>query len=168
MNQIMTIEDAHQLAVYTGRVSAAAFVVALLMATRSQRAVVSWLAFLAAHTVHFFTVLQFARLNGGRDLFPGGTSFEEAGGWPTVLTSLAVFYGLAAIALAARHAGPAAGRYLRRAGLAATVAIAAMFLATYGPLAAQSALFALPSAVIVVALGLYLARTMAQARAGSP
>lgn len=164
----MAIEEAHQIAVYTGRLSAVVFVIALLGAGSGRRAVASWLAFLAAHTVHFLAVLWFALLNSGRDLFPGGTSFEQAGGWPTVLASLAVFYSLASIVLAARRAGPAAGRYLRRAGLAATIAIGAMFLATYGPLVAQSTLFALPVAVIAGALGLHLARTIGQARARPP
>ena len=54
-----------------------------------------YLAFMAVHAIHFTVVSTYARINGGRDLFPGGRSLNQAGGWPTVVSIYAVFSSLA-------------------------------------------------------------------------
>lgn len=155
----MTAQEIHGFVVATGRLSATVFVFALLAAGGgSRRALAFWWAFLCAHTVHFAVVAWFAVANGGRGLFPGGRSLEEAGGWPILLASAAVFYGLALTALAARRADAAAGRWLRIAGTTATTCIGLMFLATYVPLVATSTYFILPVMAIGGALSFYLVR----------
>lgn len=164
----MGVQEIHDLVVGTGRVSAAMFVLALLGAGAAERAVALWWAFLGGHTAHFVAVAWFAIVNEGRDLFPGGRSFEDAGGWPTVLGAVALFYALALAGLAERRSGPAAGRWSRMAGLAATVVIGLMFLAVYIPMIASSAFFAMPSMAVMGALGAYLAHAAQQRRKRLP
>lgn len=155
----MTAQEVHGFVVGTGRLSATVFVFALLVAGGSRRALALWWTFLGAHTVHFAVVAWFAVANGGRGLFPGGRSLEEAGGWPTVLASAALFYSLALTALAARRAGVASSRWLRIAGSTATTCIGLMFLATYVPLVATSTFFILPAAAITGAMSFHLMRS---------
>lgn len=158
----MTAQDAHDFVVVTGRISAALFVVALLGAAVHRHALKVWMAFLAIHTVHFAAVLWFAVANEGRDLFPGGTSLVEAGGWPVVLGSAVLFYALALTVLLALRKERRAGRWLSWAGAAATTLIGFEFLAVYVPLVPASPVFALSVAALVVALGFYLVRTIPQ------
>ena len=54
-----------------------------------------YLAFMAAHAVHFAVVARYAVVNNGRDLFPGGRSLHDVGGWPTVAGIYTFFAGLA-------------------------------------------------------------------------
>ena len=54
-----------------------------------------YLAFMAVHAIHFTVVSTYARINGGRDLFPGGRSLSQAGGWRTVVSIYTLFAGLA-------------------------------------------------------------------------
>jgi hypothetical protein len=156
----MTPDDVHALTVMTGRLSAAVFVLALLGAALRWRPVPLWLTFLGVHTVHFAVVLLFAVANQGRNLFPGGTSLDEAGGWGVLLGSGTLFYALALTSLACLRAGQRAKRWLRIAGPLAATLIALMFAATYLPLVPVSPFFMLPVAAIGAALGLYLMRSI--------
>ena len=63
-----------------------------------------YLAFMAAHAVHFTVVARYAVVNGGRDLFPGGRSLNDVGGWPTVAGIYTFFAGLAITGWVARRA----------------------------------------------------------------
>lgn len=74
----MTSAAIHDLVVGTGRLSAALFVAALLGAGAGYRAVPLWLAFVAAHTVHFSFVAWLAAASDGANL-------RDIGGWPTAL-----------------------------------------------------------------------------------
>jgi hypothetical protein len=154
----MTPEGIHSLVVGTGRLSTAVFIAALLASGAGRLGLRSWLAFVAAQTVHFAAVLWFGIANGGRDLFPDGRSLGDAGGWPALLGIFAFFYILAFPVLTARRAGPDAGPRLRLAGRGATTLIGLIFLATYVPLIGGSMLFAMPVVVVSGALGAYLAR----------
>jgi hypothetical protein len=160
--------EIHRLVVGTGRVSAAVFVLALLAVGAGSRAVALWSAFLAAHTVHYGAVAWFGVVNEGRDLFPGRTSFADAGGWPVVVAGVTLFYTLAIIGLAERRAGDVASRWLRVAGLAATTLIGLTFLAVYVPLVDNSIVFAGPALAIAAALAVYLALAMQRSRVDRP
>ena len=52
-------------------------------------------AFLAAHAAHFVAVTRYAVRTGGHNLFPGGRSLSDVGGWPTVAGIYVAFAGLA-------------------------------------------------------------------------
>ena len=84
----------------TARVSALLFAGAQATSALGSRAAPAWrllyLAFMAAHAVHFAVVARYAVVNGGRDLFPGGRSLRNVGGWPTVAGIYTFFAGLAA------------------------------------------------------------------------
>lgn len=143
----------------TGRLSALLFVTALLAPAvsgrASRRSAGFFLAFITAHTAHYAAVVWFAVANGGRDLFPGGRSLQDVGGWLTVLGLFAFFYVLAFIGLAARRAGLAAGRWLRGADRMATILIGLQFVATYAPLVTRSLWFVAPTALLFIALVAY-------------
>ena len=152
-------DEVHTLVVVTGRLSATLFVAALCGAVLPWRAVQLWVGFLSAHTIHFAAVLSFAILNKGRDLFPGGMSLADAGGWPALAASATFFYSLAVTNLVSMRRGPRAGRWLRLAGPIAASLIGSMFLATYMPLVGISAFFAIPVLAVSAALVTYLWRT---------
>jgi hypothetical protein len=90
-----------------------------------------YLTFMAAHAVHFVAVARYAVLTGGRELFPGGRSMQQVGGWRTVLGIYTFFAGLAAIGWTGRPTATDATRRTRSAGIAANTAIGAMFTETY-------------------------------------
>ena len=90
-----------------------------------------YLAFMGAHAAHFAVVTRYAKVNGGRDLFPGGRSMNEVGGWPTVLS---IYFLFSVFALTGWAAGAPPGTVqpaLRKTGHAATGLIGAMFVGTY-------------------------------------
>ena len=97
----------------TARTSALLFAgaqAASALGPRAERASrLLYLAFMAAHAVHFTVVARYAVVNGGRDLFPGGRSLNDVGGWPTVAGIYTFFSGLAVTGWAA-GAPRAAGR----------------------------------------------------------
>lgn len=119
----------------TARTSAVLFAAAQATSASGLRTVRAsrplYLAFMAAHAVHFAVVSRYAIVNGGRDLFPGGRSMNDVGGWPTVLGIYTFFGGLALTGWIA--GGPAASGQprIRVAGRAANGLIAAMFIGTY-------------------------------------
>jgi uncharacterized protein len=107
-----------------------------------------YLAFMAAHAVHFTVVAAHAKVNGGRDLFPGGRSMNEVGGWATVVGIFASFSGLAVTGWAT-GASRATGRPLMRAiGQAATSVMAAMFVGVYLGQVPRSPWYAVPATVV--------------------
>ena len=83
---------------------------------------------MAAHAVHFAVVARYAVVNGGRDLFPGGRSLHDVGGWPTVAGIYTFFSGLAVTGWAAGAPRAAGQPSLRAVGQAATGLMAAMFV----------------------------------------
>lgn len=128
----------------TARASAVLFAAAQatsapgLRATRASRPL--YLAFMAAHAVHFTVVSRYAIANGGRDLFPGGRSMNDVGGWPTVLGIYTFFAGLALTGWITGRPAVSSRPRMRVAGRAANGLIAAMFIGTYlGQLAERAA-----------------------------
>jgi hypothetical protein len=109
-------------------------------------------AFIVAHTVHFFFVTWLAAATGGAGMFPGGRSVTDVGGWPAVAGIFALFYALAILGLAARRERAHRHGWLRATGRFATAFIGFMFVATYVPLLARSPWYALPAAIVTVAV----------------
>jgi hypothetical protein len=107
-----------------------------------------YLGFMAAHAVHFAAVTRYARLTGGTNLFPGGRSMADVGGWPTVIGIYTVFSGLALTGWVARR--PTATRRPWAPGVdgAATTLIAALFVGTYLGQARRSSAYVLPAVMI--------------------
>ena len=107
-----------------------------------------YLAFMAVHAVHFSVVSTYAKVNGGRDLFPGGRSLDQAGGWPTVLSIYTLFSSLALTGWAA--GGPLATTHpeIGTIGHAATRVIAAMFVGVYLGQLIRSPWYALPATAV--------------------
>jgi len=94
-----------------------------------------YLGFLLAHATHFAVVAHYAVRTDGRDLFPGGRSLQDVGGWSSVLSIYSVFAGLAFAGWSV--SGGAARGPQRVAGLGATGAIGALFAGTYAASAFQ-------------------------------
>jgi uncharacterized protein len=136
----------------TARTSALLFAGAQATSALGPRAALAsrtlYLAFMAAHAVHFAVVARYAVVNGGRDLFPGGRSMNEVGGWPTVVGIFSFFAGLAGTAWAA-GAPQATGQPLMPAiGQAVTWVMAAMFVGVYLGQLPRSRWYALPAAAV--------------------
>jgi len=110
-----------------------------------------YLGFVAAHATHFTLVARYAHVTGGRDLFPGGRSMNEVGGWPTVLAIDTVFAGLAVTGWAgmSQRTRPP---WHRAAGCAATGLIGALFVGTFLGQLARSPWYALPATVVSAAV----------------
>ena len=116
---------------------------------------------MAAHAVHFAVVARYAVVNGGRDLFPGGRSLNEVGGWPTVAgiyTFFAVLAGTGWVTGAPRAAGRPRVRVI---GHAATGLIAAMFVGVYLGQLPRSRWYAVPATAVA---GAVTANVVAQRR----
>ena len=90
-----------------------------------------YLGFMAAHAAHFLVVSKYATATGGRNLFPGGRSMRDVGGWRTVIGIFSVFAGMAVSGWAAQSPAAARRPRQRAAGHAATVVMGAMFVGTY-------------------------------------
>jgi hypothetical protein len=106
--------------------------------------------------VHFAVVASYALAVPSAAVFPGSRDLTAAGGWPTVFGVFAIFYVPALLGLAARRAAGAARPWLRSADRASTLFIAFMFLATYVPLLGRSMAYALPMAMVLAGLLLYM------------
>jgi len=89
----------HKYVRLTARGSALLFAAAQAMPAFGPRAASAsrplYLGFMVAHAVHFTVVARYAKATGGRDLFPGGRSLNDVGGWPTVAGIYTFFAGLA-------------------------------------------------------------------------
>jgi hypothetical protein len=152
----MDAADLHRIVHWTARASAALFSAALvapaLLRSSARGSRRLYLAFVAAHTVHFSFVVWLAKARGGRDMFPGGRSIADAGGWPAVFGIFAFFYALASIGLLARSDWAQGRPAVRVAGSLATGFLGFMFASTYAPLIARSPWYALGAAVVTVAV----------------
>ncbi|HWO08670.1 MAG TPA: hypothetical protein VNN80_04300 [Polyangiaceae bacterium] len=149
----MTVPDLYTAVHWTARASAVLFALALwapvLGLRRQQR---PYLAFMVAHTVHFGFVVWLALVTGGARMFPGGRDIADAGGWPAVFGIFAFFYALASVGLLARHRGRDAGGALRLGGHLATTFLGYMYVSTYVGLVTRSPWYALPAALVGVAV----------------
>jgi hypothetical protein len=94
-----------------------------------------YLGFLLAHATHFAVVAHYGVRTGGRDLFPGGRSLQDVGGWPSVLSIYSLFASLAFAGWSV--SGGAARGPLRSVGLGATGVIGVLFAGTYVSAAVQ-------------------------------
>ncbi|MFP5282333.1 MAG: hypothetical protein ACLGIF_02670 [Actinomycetes bacterium] len=111
-----------------------------------------YLGFLAAHATHFAVVARYARVTGGRALFPGGRNLGDVGGWPTVL---GIYTFFAALALTGRAAAAPDPTGRPTAGVAARVAtgiIGTMYVGTYLGQLSRSRWYAAPAGVIATAV----------------
>lgn len=111
-----------------------------------------YVAFMAAHAVHFAVVARYAEVNGGRDLFPGGRSLHDVGGWATVAGIYTFFAGLA-VAGWTTNLPQATGRpAMRIIGQTATWLIAAMFVGVYQGQLRRSRWYAVPATAVAGAV----------------
>jgi hypothetical protein len=111
-----------------------------------------YVAFVAAHSVHFAFVTWLARATDGVGIFPGGRDMAEVGGWPALFGIFTFFYVLAFLGLAARLRANQAGASLRAAGKVSTLFIGFMFVSTYVPLVSRSPWYALPATLVTLAV----------------
>ncbi len=111
-----------------------------------------YLAFMAAHAVHFTVVARYAALNNGRDLFPGGRSLHDVGGWATVAGIYTFFAGLAVTGWATGTPRAASQRAMRIVGQTATWVMAGMFVEVYLGQLPRSRWYAVPAIAVVGAV----------------
>ena len=139
----------------TARISAMLFAAAQATQALGPPAARVWrplyLSFMAAHATHFTVVARYAKITGGRALFPGPRNLNDVGGWPTVAAIYTLFSGLAATGWAA-GAAPANRRRVRRAGRIASGIMGAMFTGTYLGQVPRSGWNAVPAAVVAAAV----------------
>jgi uncharacterized membrane protein YeaQ/YmgE (transglycosylase-associated protein family) len=125
-----------------------------------------YLSFMAAHATHFAVVARYAKITGGRALFPGGRNLSDVGGWPTVATIYTLFAGLAATGWAAGASPSRDRRGLGIAGRIATGTIGAMFTGTYLGQLPRSGWNAVPAVIVAAAVLASLLSRGAAGRAG--
>ena len=111
-----------------------------------------YLAFMAAHAVHFTVVATYAVVNGGRDLFPGGRSLNDVGGWPTVAGIYTFFSGLAVTGWTTGAPRATGQPSMRVIGQAATWVMAAMFVGVYLGQLPRSRWYAVPATAVAGAV----------------
>jgi hypothetical protein len=150
----------------TARSSAMLFAAAQATQVLGPRAAQAWrplyLGFMAAHATHFTVVARYAKITGGRALFPGGKNLTDVGGWPTVAAIYTLFAGLAATGWAAGASPPRSTRGLGFAGRVATGTIGVMFVGTYLGQLPRSGWNAMPAAIVASAV---LARVLTRGAA---
>jgi hypothetical protein len=142
----------HWTARLSGLLFAAALAVPALFSVSACRRDELYLAFLLALTVHFGCVTWLATANGGSNMFPGGRSVAQVGGWPVVFGIFALFHAIVVVGFAARRAKSPVRRGLRWAGTFSRGFIGLAFVGTYLPLLAQSWWYALPGALVAGAV----------------
>jgi len=154
----------------TARSSAMLFAASQAIQALGPRAAQAWrplyLGFMAAHATHFAVVARYAKITGGRALFPGGRNLNDVGGWPTVATIYTLFAGLAATGWAAGASPSRNRRGLGIAGRIATGTIGAMFTGTYLGQLPRSGWNAVPAAIVAAAVLASLLSRGAAGRAG--
>jgi hypothetical protein len=154
----MSVEELYTAVHWTARASAVLFATALLAPTllaptlALRRSLLPYVGFMMAHTIHFGFVVWLAMVTGGAKMFPGGRDIGDVGGWPAVFGIFTFFYVLATAGLLARRRGSEAGRALRFGGRFATTFLGYMFVSTYVPLVSRSAWYALPAALVALAV----------------
>ena len=122
-----------------------------------------YLGFMAAHATHFAVVTRYAKITGGRALFPGGRNLNDVGGWPTVAAIYTIFAGLVATGWAAGASPSRDRRGLNIAGRVATGTIGSMFAGTYLGQLPRSGWYGVPAAIVALAV---LARLLTGRGAG--
>jgi hypothetical protein len=146
------ISALHHYVRLTARSSAIFFAAAQATSAFGQRAAWAWrplyVGFMAAHATHFAVVARYAKVTGGRGLFPGGRSLNHVGGWPTVAGIYTFFAGLAVTGWAAGTPAATGRPGMRVAGRAATGLIGAMFVGTYLGQLSQSRWYAVPATLV--------------------
>jgi uncharacterized protein len=140
----------------TARTSALLFAAAQAAAALGPRAERAsrplYVAFMAAHAVHFSVVARYAVVNDGRDLFPGGRSLDDVGGWPTVAGIYTFFAGLAVTGWATGRPRAVSRRAMRIIGQAATWLMAGMFVEVYLRQLPRSRWYAVPATAVAGAV----------------
>jgi ABC-type amino acid transport system permease subunit len=111
-----------------------------------------YLGFMAAHAAHFAAVARYAKVTGGRSLFPGGRNLNDVGGWPTVAAIYAMFAGLAFTGWVTDSAQSTNRRGVALGGRVATGIIGAMFAGTYLGQLPRSAWNAVPAGIVSAAV----------------
>jgi hypothetical protein len=143
---------------WTARLAALLFSAALaapvLFRLRACRREELYLAFILALAVHFAFVTWLALATGGAQMFPGGKSVAEVGGWPVVFGIFAFCQTLAWVGFAARRTEEVASRGLHVAGSFSRGFIGVMFVGTYLPLVAQSWWYLFPATLVVGAVSI--------------
>ena len=107
---------------------------------------------MAAHAVHFTVVARYAVVNGGRDLFPGGRSLRDVGGWRTVVGIYSFFAGLAVTGWVTDAPLVARRPRWHAIGHAATWVMAAMFVGVYLGQLPRSRWYAVPATAVAGAM----------------
>lgn len=152
MTSPITAGALHRAVRLSARSSALLFAAAQAVPAFGPGAAQAWrplyLGFMAAHAVHFAVVAKYAKVTGGRALFPGGRNLHDVGGWPTVAAIYAVFAGLAATGWAANRPAATDRRGVRTAGRIAVGTIAAMFVGTYLGQLPRSGWNAVPAVIV--------------------
>jgi hypothetical protein len=152
----MNASALHKYVRLTARGSALLFATAQAASAFGPRAAAAsrplYLGFMAAHGAHFTVVARYAKVTGGRGLFPGGRSMNDVGGWPTVAGIFTLFVGLAVTGWAAGTPAATGKPGMRVAGRAATGLIGAMFVGTYIGQLSQSRWYAVPATVVAAAV----------------
>ncbi|HEY5788393.1 MAG TPA: hypothetical protein VIT65_26845 [Microlunatus sp.] len=153
----------HRTVRLTARTSAVLFTSAQIAQALRRPTPSAWrplyLAFVAAHAIHFGFVARFAQRTHGQALFPGGRNMDDVGGWTTVLGIYALFLTLATVGWTAAPTDTHQGR---RPGVAATTIIGAMFISFYLNQLPRSRWYAVPGATIAAAvLANIVSRTVA-------
>ena len=142
----------HRYVRLTARSSALLFAAAQATSALGQRAGWAWrplyLGFMAAHATHFTVVVRYARVTGGRSLFPGGRNMNDVGGWPTVAAIYTFFAGLVMTGWAAGIPAATGKPWMRMVGRVATGLIGVMFVGTYVGQLSQSRWYAVPAALV--------------------
>jgi hypothetical protein len=154
----------------TARSSAMLFAASQATQALGPRAAHAWrplyLGFMAAHATHFAVVVRYAKITGGRGLFPGGRNLNDVGGWPTVAAIYTIFASLAATGWAGGASRSTSGRRVGIAGRVATGTIGAMFAGTYLGQLPRSGWNAVPAAIVASAVLASLLSRSAAGRAG--
>jgi hypothetical protein len=144
----------HRTVRLTARTSAVLFTSAQIAQALRRPTPSAWrplyLAFVAAHAVHFGFVARFAQRTRGQALFPGGRNMHDVGGWTTVLGIYALFLILATVGWMAAPADPHQSR--GPGGVAATTLIGAMFVSFYLQQISRSPRHAVPGTIIAAAV----------------
>lgn len=111
-----------------------------------------YVAFLTAHAVHFTVVARYAVVNGGRDLFPGGRSLRDVGGWRTMVGIYSLFAGLAVTGWVTDSPLVAKRSPWHAIGHGATWAMATMFVGVYLGQFPRSRWYAVPATAVAGAM----------------
>ncbi|MGC4096391.1 MAG: hypothetical protein QM706_04685 [Nitrospira sp.] len=153
---MLDISDLYLAVHLTARASAILFATALLVPVlfhrTQQHSQGLYGVFIVAQTAHFGCVIWLANEMGGRNMFPGGKSIEEVGGWPIVFGICSLFYALAVVRLITSSMEMGTRWRPQTASRMATAMIGGMFLSVYVPLIPQSSWYAALAALLTIGI----------------